>query len=144
MRRSNTLTQRKTLLRDPLMPLCLLMRSLHLSAKKARSKMTCHSPLSLLLEEVASANKDAPLLSSSLAPHVLVELPTNPLEKEPPRIDISLPSPKHQWKRPGPLNLRATIDTNIPPPLPSALATALHIEDINRITYPSGYQEPQS
>lgn len=94
-------------------------------------------------EELSSTNKGAPALSSSPAPHVLVELPAMPSEKETLRIDTSLPSPEHQRKRPGPLNLQATINTNVVPPLPSALATARHIEDINRITYPQGIKSPR-
>ena len=67
-------------------------------------------------------------------------------EKESLRIDTSipsLPSPEHQRRRPGPLNLQTAITTNIPPALPSALATARHIEDINRITYPEGIKSPK-
>jgi translation initiation factor 4G len=94
-------------------------------------------------EELSSANKGALALPSSPAPHVLVELPAKPSEKEPLRIDTSLPSPEHQRKRPGPLNLQATINTDVAPPLPSALATARHIEDINRITYPQGIKSPR-
>ena len=94
-------------------------------------------------EELSSTNKGAPALSSSPVPHVLVELPAKPSEKEPLRIDTAIPSPEHQRKRPGPLNLQATINTNVAPPLPSALATARHIEDINRITYPQGIKSPR-
>jgi translation initiation factor 4G len=98
-------------------------------------------PAVAIAGEVASANKGAPVLPSPPAPHE--ELPTKPLEKEPLRIDTSLPSPENQRRRPGPLNLQATINTDIPPPLPSALATARHIEDINRITYPQGIKSPR-
>jgi len=93
--------------------------------------------------EFSSANKGVPALPSSPAPHVIVELPPKPLEKELLRIDTSLPSSEHQRKRPGPLNLQATINTSVAPPLPSALATARHIEDINRITYPQGIKSPR-
>jgi translation initiation factor 4G len=94
-------------------------------------------------EELSSANNGAPALPSSPAPHVLAESPAKPSEKEPLRIDTSIPSPEHQRRRPGPLNLQATINTNVAPPLPSALATARHIEDINRITYPQGIKSPR-
>jgi translation initiation factor 4G len=94
-------------------------------------------------EELSSANNGAPALLSSPAPHVLEESPAKPSEKEPLRIDTSIPSPEHQRKRPGPLNLQATINTSVAPPLPSALATARHIEDINRITYPQGIKSPR-
>ena len=95
------------------------------------------------IEELSSANKGSPALPSSPAPHALAELPAKPSEKESLRIDTAIPSPEPQRRRPGPLNLQATINTNIAPPLPSALATARHIEDINRITYPQGIKSPR-
>jgi translation initiation factor 4G len=91
----------------------------------------------------SSANKGSPAPPLSPASHVLVDLPAKPSEKESLRIDTTLPSPEHQRRRPGPLNLQATINTNVAPPLPSALATARHIEDINRITYPQGIKSPR-
>ena len=42
-----------------------------------------------------------------------------------------------------PLNLQTTMNANIAPPPPSALATARHIEDINCITYPQGIKSPR-
>jgi translation initiation factor 4G len=93
-------------------------------------------------EGLAPANKGAPVLPSP-QPHVLLELPAKPLEKELLRIDTSLPSHEPQRRRPGPLNLQATINTSIAPPLPSALATARHIEDINCISYPQGIKSPR-
>ena len=99
-------------------------------------------PAIAAIEEV-SANKGAPVLPSPPPPHALAELPAKPLEKEPLRIDTSIPSPEPQRRRPGPLNLQATINTTIAPPLPSALATARHIEDINCITYPQGIKSPR-
>ena len=92
--------------------------------------------------ELSSASKGVPALPSSPA-QLLVELPAKPLDKEALRIDTFLSSPEHQRKRPGPLNLQATINTNVAPPLPSALATARHIEDINHITYPQGIKSPR-
>jgi translation initiation factor 4G len=93
-------------------------------------------------KELTSVNKSA--ATSQPAPHIPPDLPVNPVEKDPPRIDTTLPqSPEHPRKRPGPLNLQTTIDSNIAPPLPSALATAPHIEDINRITYPQGIKSPK-
>ena len=91
-------------------------------------------------EESAPADKSSP---AAPLPHVPVESPVKPLEKEPLRIDTSLPSPEHPRKRPGPLNLQTTINSSIAPSLPSALATARHIEDINRITYPEGIKSPK-
>jgi len=93
-------------------------------------------------EELASVNKADPT-SPSPPPGPTAESPTKLSEKEPLRIDTSLPSPEHQRRRPGPLNLQTTINANIAPPLPSALATARHIEDINRITYPQGIKSPK-
>jgi translation initiation factor 4G len=91
-------------------------------------------------EESAPASKN---VSTQPLPNIPAELPAKPSDKEPLRIDTSLPSPEHTRKRPGPLNLQTTINTNIAPPLPSALATARHIEDINRITYPEGIKSPK-
>jgi len=39
--------------------------------------------------------------------------------------------------------LQSTSTSNIPHALPSALATARYIEDLNRITYPEGIKSPQ-
>ncbi|KAI9441620.1 hypothetical protein H4582DRAFT_1933815 [Lactarius indigo] len=86
--------------------------------------------------EEALPSKTAP--TSSPAP-----VPADLSAKEPLRIDTSLPSPEHQRRRPGPLNLQTAISSNIPPALPSALATARHIEDINRIIYPEGIKSPK-
>jgi translation initiation factor 4G len=105
-------------------------------------------PATTATKELASANKSAaapqPPPSLQLAPHIPQELPVKSVEKEPLRIDTTLPqSPEHQRRRPGPLNLQTTINSTIAPPLPSALATARHIEDINRITYPQGIKSPK-
>ncbi|KAH8996888.1 eukaryotic translation initiation factor 4G1, eIF4E-binding domain-containing protein [Lactarius akahatsu] len=43
-------------------------------------------------------------------------------------------------KRPGPRNLQTTISGVSAPTFPSALRTARHIEDINRISYPEGIE----
>ena len=105
-------------------------------------------PTTAATKELTSVNKSAaapqPPPSPQPVPHVLPELPIKPVEKEPLLIDTTLPqSPEHPWRRPGPLNLQTTINSNIAPPLPSALATARHIEDINRITYPQGIKSPK-
>ncbi|KAI0250910.1 hypothetical protein BJV78DRAFT_1282825 [Lactifluus subvellereus] len=97
-------------------------------------------PAASTAEESAPADKSGP---APPLPHIPVELPAKPLEKEPLRIDTSLPSPEHPRKRPGPLNLQTAINTNIAPSLPSALASARHIEDISRITYPEGIKSPK-
>ena len=41
------------------------------------------------------------------------------------------------------LEAQTIFNMNTAPPLPSALATARHIEDINRITYPEGINGPE-
>ncbi|KAI0302331.1 hypothetical protein B0F90DRAFT_1627403 [Multifurca ochricompacta] len=97
-------------------------------------------------QPAAAIEEPAPTSTSAPAPlpaHIPAELPSKPLDKESLRIDTSLPSPDHSRKRPGPLNLQTTINSNIAPSLPSALATARHIEDINRITYPEGIKSPK-
>jgi translation initiation factor 4G len=82
-------------------------------------------------------------VSSPPAP-IPTELLTKSSEKKPLRIDTSIPSlPKHQRKRPRPLNLPTAVTGNTPPVLPSTLATARYIEDINSITYPEGIKGPK-
>jgi len=101
-------------------------------------------PTTAATKELTSVNKSAAAPQPAL--HVLPELPVKPVEKEPLLVDTTLPqSPdsEHPRKRPSPLNLQTTINSNIAPPLPSALATARHIEDINRITYPQGIKSPK-
>ncbi|KAI0263838.1 hypothetical protein BC834DRAFT_924863 [Gloeopeniophorella convolvens] len=82
----------------------------------------------------ASAREDAPSPAPASA---------KPVDKEPLRIETALPSPDHPRKRPGPLNLQTTITANIPAGLPSALATARHIEDIKSMQYPEGIRSPK-
>ena len=105
-------------------------------------------PTTATTSELAAADKSStasrPSSSPSPAPHVPAESSSKSSEKETLRIDTTLPpSPEHPRKRPGPLNLQTTINTNVAPPLPSALANARHIEDINRITYPQGIKSPK-
>jgi translation initiation factor 4G len=65
---------------------------------------------------------------------------SKPAYVSPPPASIPfLPSPGHQRKRPRPLNLQTAITSST---LPSTLATAWYIEDINRITYPEGIKGP--
>ena len=106
----------------------------------------------------ASAEESAPADKSGCAqplPHIHVELPAKrlyainttfnngSLGSRIDRIDTSLPSPEHPRKRPGPLNFQTTINMNIAPSLSSVLATARHIENINRIAYPEGIKAPK-
>ena len=52
----------------------------------------------------------------------------------------ALPSPEMLWNNSGSRNPQTN---NSAPPSPSALSTARHIEDINRITYPEGIKRPK-
>ena len=62
-------------------------------------------------------------------------------EKTPLRIDTAVtPGEK---RRPGRLDLSSTKNNAIPAALPSALATARIIEDINSIQYPDGVKSPK-
>ena len=90
----------------------------------------------------AAAEETPPSKTASVLPPATV--PTDlPAKSSSLRIDTTLPSPETQRRRPGPLNLQTAITSNIAPALPSALATARHIEDINRITYPEGIKSPK-
>ena len=98
-------------------------------------------------EEPASANRSAaalqPTPSTPPTRHTPAELPVKPVE-EPQRIDSCLPPSSEQpQNQPAPLDFQTAIDANIAPPLPSALANARHIEDINCITYPQGIKSPK-
>jgi len=97
--------------------------------------------------EPASANKSPaaprPPPSTPPSPHIPAELSVKPVE-EPLRIDSSLPpSPEPPLEHSGSLDFQTTTSTDIAPCLPSALATARPIEDINRITYPQGIKKPE-
>ncbi|GAW10500.1 eukaryotic initiation factor 4f subunit p130 [Lentinula edodes] len=60
------------------------------------------------------------------------------------RINTARPSEPLPKRRPGPLDLSTVaVKTNLPPPIPSALATARIIEDLGRISYPEGVQSPK-
>ncbi|KAL7277802.1 hypothetical protein ACG7TL_008746 [Trametes sanguinea] len=63
-------------------------------------------------------------------------------DKAPLRIDTSLTTSDGK-RRPGRLDLSSTKNSNIPQPLPSALATARIIEDISSIEYPEGIMSPK-
>lgn len=83
-------------------------------------------------------------ISRTPSPHIPAELPIKLSEQESLRADTTLPpSPECPRKRPDPLDLQSTINTNVAPPLPSVLANARHIEDITRITYPQGIKRPK-
>ena len=67
-----------------------------------------------------------------------------PKDKDNLRIDTSTSPAVDQPKkvRPGPLDLSYS-SKSIPPPLPSALATARIIDDIGQISYPEGIKSPK-
>jgi translation initiation factor 4G len=60
--------------------------------------------------------------------------------KETLKINTTLEGPR---RRPGPLDLSSAQKPNIPGGLPSALATARIIEDINQVQYPEGILSPK-
>jgi translation initiation factor 4G len=68
------------------------------------------------------------------------ELPSRLMEE---RIGSSLLSPELPRNNPGSRNFQTTVTDNSPSTSPSALSTAHHIEDINRITYPRGIRRPK-
>jgi hypothetical protein len=68
-------------------------------------------------------------ISPTLEPHIPAELP----------IKLS----EYPGKQCGPQNLPTTTNTDVAPPVPSAFATARHIEDITRITYPQDINRPE-
>ena len=80
-------------------------------------------------------------ISRTPAPHIPAELPIKLSEQE---SDTTLPpSPDNPRNQSSPLNLQTTINTNVAPPVLSVFATARHIEDITRITYPQGINRPK-
>ena len=65
------------------------------------------------------------------------------LEKKKEALSINTgPNPEARKQRPGPLDLSYG-KKDIPPSLPSALATARIIEDIGQVAYPEGIQSPK-
>jgi translation initiation factor 4G len=104
-------------------------------------------PATIVTEEPALANESAAAPqappSTPPSPHIPMESSVKPVEMEQPRIDASLPpSPEQPQRRSGSSDFQTTT-TDIAPPVPSALATARYIEDINRITYPQGIKSPK-
>jgi translation initiation factor 4G len=59
------------------------------------------------------------------------------------RFGTFSPSPELSQNRPGSRSPHTALTSNSAPALPSALATARHIEDINCITYPEGIKRPK-
>jgi translation initiation factor 4G len=71
---------------------------------------------------------------------ITTELPSRLMEE---RIGSYLLSPELPRNNPGSRNFQTTVTDNSPSTSPSALSTAHHIEDINRITYPRGIRRPK-
>ncbi|KAK0226366.1 hypothetical protein IW262DRAFT_1361563 [Armillaria fumosa] len=83
-----------------------------------------------IMEETSSADADATATSKDKAKEKDLRINTTSSPAELPR------------RRPGPLDL-STTKANIPPPLPSALATARIIDDLGRVPYPEGIKSPR-
>ncbi|TDL22991.1 hypothetical protein BD410DRAFT_769393 [Rickenella mellea] len=75
-----------------------------------------------------------------------------PISTAPSAPAASLPTPvptptteTHHKRRPvpGPINIPSANRPGLPPSLPSALATARHIQDLGQIAYPEGVQSPK-
>ncbi|KAF7297932.1 MI domain-containing protein [Mycena chlorophos] len=64
-----------------------------------------------------------------------------PVKDLPLRIDTTPLG--HERRRPGRLDLSGTLKSNVPAPLPSALATARIIDDLSRVPYPENIQSPK-
>ncbi|KAJ7146962.1 hypothetical protein C8R44DRAFT_20626 [Mycena epipterygia] len=60
------------------------------------------------------------------------------------QIDTASLAPvEFRRRHPGPLDLRSVFKPNIPPVLPSALASARFIDDLSRVPYPENIQSPK-
>ncbi len=83
-----------------------------------------------VIEETSSADANATATSKDKA------------KEKDLRISITSPPSKLPRHRLSPLNL-STTKANIPPPLPSVLATARIIDDLGRVPYPEGIKRPR-
>ena len=109
------------------------------------------SPEEALVEdrahEVRQTNtvEETPGNGASVSPHVSIstDLPVKFLE-EIFRIGTSFPYPELLRNRPGSRNLQTSLTGSTTAAFPSALTTAQHIEEINRITYPEGIKRPKA
>jgi translation initiation factor 4G len=105
------------------------------AAKEAEVKATNAAPPSKEPLEDGEVTEDA---SSKDA--------ANATAKEGLRINTnsSMPPPTElPRRRPGPLDLSYTAKQPVAPPLPSALATARHIDDLGAVPYPDGVLSPK-
>lgn len=64
-------------------------------------------------------------------------------EKASLRIDTTISTHEFPRRRPGPLDLTGTKTQSISAPLPSALATARIIDNLDSVPYPEGIQSPK-
>ncbi|PCH35557.1 hypothetical protein WOLCODRAFT_27969 [Wolfiporia cocos MD-104 SS10] len=90
--------------------------------------------------EVAEQEESKPASEPSEEPST--EDAKDKSQDKPLRIDTAVSNPDIAKRRPGRLDLSSTRNQNISQPLPSALATARVIEDINSISYPDGIKSP--
>ncbi|CCM03917.1 uncharacterized protein FIBRA_06068 [Fibroporia radiculosa] len=92
--------------------------------------------------EVEEPDEIQPALPET--PEVTDDSKEKSVEKNSLRIDTAVSVPDLQRRRhPGPLDLSSAKSQPVPQPLPSALATARVIEDINSVSYPEGIRSPK-
>ncbi|KAF9031242.1 hypothetical protein BDZ89DRAFT_1101175 [Hymenopellis radicata] len=96
--------------------------------------------------EAAATPKEEPTPPAASTPEPeegeVIELAKDSkLDRKDLRIDTAAPSELPR-RRPGPLDLSSAQRSNIPAPLPSALATARIINDLGSVPYPEGVKSP--
>ncbi|KAJ7647733.1 hypothetical protein FB45DRAFT_1052162 [Roridomyces roridus] len=103
------------------------------------STVETEEPASISEEEEGEVQETSSKETEEAEQEAVKEKPRDAL-----RIDTASPAPAElpSRRRPGPLDLTNT-KTNIPAPLPSALATARIIDDLSRVTYPENIQSPK-
>lgn len=105
--------------------------------------------------EAAKAKEEAEAAAKAAAPSLLTppisangSAATSPkatpavLPSKPTLAPITTDKPRLQRPVPGPLDLSSTHKPGLAQPLPSALASARRIEDLDAITYPEGIKTP--
>ncbi|KAF8520278.1 hypothetical protein BU17DRAFT_89283 [Hysterangium stoloniferum] len=106
-------------------------------ARKAEEEAKARAEEEERLKKEAEEEK-ATEFTGSPAPSLITPGPlsrsASPLPVEPPKLKRPIP---------GPLDLSATSKPGLPPSLPSALATARIIDNLDRIQYPEGIMSPK-
>ncbi|KAF8918221.1 hypothetical protein CPB85DRAFT_1283095 [Mucidula mucida] len=102
-------------------------------------------------EEAAKAKAEAATPKEDLTPapstpepeegELIEPAKDSKLDRKDLRIDTAAPTELPR-RRPGPLDLSSAQRSNIPAPLPSALATARIINDLGSVPYPEGVKSP--